>query len=61
MDCPRKLCIEYPDVADIKEAGRKTSEGGKDYFKNTASKASTRRYFSRKARSAAKAAIRSDI
>lgn len=47
---PRLKWTEYPDVADIKRFGFKTSVGGKDYFKNKSSKKSTRRIWKRKAR-----------
>lgn len=47
---PRLKDVEYPDVADIKRFGLKTSAGGKDYFKNKKSKAASRRYWKRRER-----------
>ena len=47
---PRIKDVEYPDVADIKRFGFKTSVGGKDYFKNKSSKKSSRRIWKKKAR-----------
>lgn len=36
-----------PDIVDIKTEGRKTSVGGKDYFKNKDAKAKVRRSLKR--------------
>lgn len=42
--------IEGPDVADIREMGSKSSVGGRNYNRNVASKATTRRRWKRLAR-----------
>jgi len=42
--------IEHPDVADIQEMGCKSSVGGRNYNRNVATKARTRRRWARKAR-----------
>lgn len=47
---PRLKALMFPDVGDIKETGRKTSIGGKSYFKKSSVKRATRRYFKRLAR-----------
>jgi hypothetical protein len=47
---PRNDDVARPDIADIKLYGLKTSAGGKDYFKNKASKAASRRVWKKKAR-----------
>ena len=52
---PRNNDVEYPDIADIKLYGLKTSAGGKDYFKNKDAKAVSRRHWKRKARREGKA------
>ena len=52
---PRDKDCEAPDVADIHYYGRKTSIGGKDYWKGKRSaKAFSRRYWKKKARRANK-------
>lgn len=45
---------EYPDVVDIQSEGRKTSVGGKDYFRNKDVKRATRRLFKKGERMRAK-------
>ena len=47
---PRIKDTEYPDIADIKLFGFKTSIGGKDYFKSKSSKRASRRIWKKKAR-----------
>jgi len=42
-----KKLTDWPDISDVKDEGRKTSAGGKDYFKNKKAKASSRRYLKR--------------
>lgn len=55
---PRVLDTEYPDVADIRKFGFNTSTGGRDYFKNKASKAASRRYYKKRHRLQIKAELR---
>ena len=48
---PRDKDCEEPDVADIHYYGRKSSVGGKDYWKRKRkAKATVRRYWKRKER-----------
>ena len=52
--------IAGADVADIQEMGSKSSVGGRNYNRNVASKAATRRHWARKARAAGKAACKDE-
>ena len=54
---PRNDDVGHPDVGDIKRYGLKTAAGGRDYFKNKANKAGTRRIWKRKARAEGKREI----
>ena len=47
---PRNDDVANPDVGDIKLYGLNFSAGGRDYFKNKASKAASRRIWKKKAR-----------
>jgi hypothetical protein len=66
---PRILDVEFPDIADIHRFGLKSSighfseKGGefKSYIRNCHSKASTRRYWKRKARQISKCLIQKAI
>jgi len=53
--------IDCPDVADLREMGSKSSTGGRNYNRNDAAKATTRRHWARKARAANKAACREEV
>ena len=44
--------IEYPDVGDLQEMGAPSAAGGRNYCRNAAAKARTRRTWKRLARKA---------
>lgn len=58
---PRNPDVAWPDVADIKLYGLKTSAGGKPYIRNARAKASTRRIWKRKARAEARREIQNSF
>lgn len=58
---PRDKDCEEPDVADIHKFGRKSCVGGKDYWKGKRkAKATSRRYWKRKARKDNKTILRKE-